>query len=560
MSKIRIDDYTLRQLKTKFENREFAIPEIQRQFVWNKPRVCNLMDSIYRDYPIGICLVWAATYSQAINIRPNNKTIIPPFNKRAKTSDLIIDGQQRLSSIYGVLFGVEPKPEANSIIDFKEIFFNCDKSAKKRFVFSTRLTDDSTGYIRLNTLLNTQPSVLKNRLKLKTWEAKEALRCYKAFHSYKFYSLVIDGLENDDVEEIFIRINSAGMTVSRADRLFANASNVNLRDHMLDTKRGLKYGFDKISVDALQNTLGLAYDATKIGNVGFNNFLKSIEKNKKNNEEKKKEFEVKWKKLQYGYEEAVDFLVNTLNVKRIDLLPSQNIYSMLAYFFYLNESRAKTHQIKEIKKWFWHTACGDRYTGSGFNRNIPDDIKYFKRLANGNNARYPITEKILPVDFLKSNYSRAGASSTNAYYILLRSKKPKYLINGQEMLLDNVSSISNRQDRHHIFPSALLRRGKINPKWINSINNVCYLASDENQSINKNHPRIYLEDYKRKRHFGSVMKSNLIPYDKTSPVWAYNVRKAFLNFLNLRGKTIISEIEKLAGAKIFDKFDAVRRI
>ncbi len=558
MGKIRIDDYTLRQLKTKFENREFAIPEIQRQFVWNKSRICNLMDSIYRDYPIGICLVWNATYSQAINIRPNNKTIIPPFNKRAKTSDLIIDGQQRLSSIYGVLFGVEPKPEANSIIDFRELFFNCDKSANKRFVFSRRLNDDSVGYIRLTTLLNTQPSSLKHRLKLKMWESKEALKCYKAFNSYKFYSLVIDGLGNDDVEEIFIRINSAGMTVSRADRLFANASNVNLRDHMIDTKRGLKYGFDKISVDALQNTLGLAYGATRIGNVAFNAFLKKIEANKKKKTDK--EFEKIWKKLQYGYEEAVDFLVNTLNVKKVDLLPSQNIYSMLAYFFFLNQSRAKTNQIKEIKKWFWHTACGDRYTGSAFNRNIPDDIKYFQRLASGNNLKYPITMKIFPVDFLKSHYSRTGASATKAYYSLLRIKKPKYLINGQEMLLDNVSSISNRQDRHHIFPSALLRRGKINPKWINSITNICYLASDENQSINKNHPRIYLEGYKRKRHFGSVMKSHLIPYDKTSPVWAYNVQKAFLNFLNLRGKTIISEIEKLAGAKIFDKFDAIRRI
>jgi hypothetical protein len=281
MSKIEIIDLTLRQLKAKFENREFAIPEIQRQFVWNKSRICKLMDSIYRDYPIGICLVWTATYSQAVNIRPNNKTIIPSFNKRAKTADLIIDGQQRLSSIFGVLFGVEPKPEANSIINFKELFFNCNKSANSRFVLSKKLTDDSLGYIRLSTLLNTQPSALKSRLKLRVWEAKEAVKCYKAFHSYKFYSLVIEGLSNNDIKNIFIRTNSGGMKVSRADTLFMNASDVNLRDHMLDTKRGLKYGFDKISVDALQNTLGLAYGATRIGNAAFNVFLKKIEKRKK---------------------------------------------------------------------------------------------------------------------------------------------------------------------------------------------------------------------------------------------------------------------------------------
>jgi len=269
MSKISVIPHSLRQLKRKFEECEFAIPEIQRQFVWQKPRICKLMDSIFRDYPIGISLIWTAPYSQSINIRPNNKTIIPPFNKRAKTSDLIIDGQQRLSILYGVLFGVEPKPEANSDINFKELFFNCDKASDKRFIFSKRLSEDSDGYIRLTTLINTSPSILINRLKLKTWVAKEARKCYDAFHSYKFYLLSFENLGYEDVREIFIRINSGGMTVSRADTLFAKASNVGLRDHMIDTQRGLRYGFDYISVDALQNTLGLAYGATQIGNVGF---------------------------------------------------------------------------------------------------------------------------------------------------------------------------------------------------------------------------------------------------------------------------------------------------
>lgn len=556
MSKININSYTLRQLKTKFENCEFAVPEIQRQYVWNKPRVCNLMDSILKNYPIGIGLVWTAKFSQAINIRPNNKTIIPPFNKRANKADLIIDGQQRLSTLYGVLFGIGTKPEAKSFLNFNELFFDCRKRSEKRFVFSKRLLDDSVGHIRLTTLLNTPPSVLKNRLKLKVWEAREAESCYAAFHSYRFYLLSFEGLDYNDVRDIFIRINSGGMTVSRADTLFAKASNVDLRDHMLDTKRGLKHGFDNISIDALQNTLGLAYGATKIGNIGFNAFLKKIEKNKKNN----KEFEKNWKKLQYGYEEAVDFLVNTLNVKQIELLPSQNIYSILAYFFFLNQSRAKPNEIREIKKWFWHTACGDRYSGSGFNRNIPTDIKFFQRLANGNNSKYVIVEKILPLDFLKSSYTNTSASSTNAYFILLRNKKPKYLLNGHEMLLDNASAISNRKDRHHIFPSAFLKRRSVNPKWINSIANICYLEADENQAISDKYPKSYLGEYKRLKHFGRVMKSHLIPYDKKSPVWEHNFRKSFVDFLNIRGKMIISEIDKLAGTKIFDKLDPIKRI
>ena len=123
------------------------------------------------------------------------------------------------------------------------------------------------------------------------------------------------------------------MRVSRADTLFAKATDVNLRDNILDTKRGLKYGYDMISTDAMQSTLGLAYGATRISGKELNSVLSKIERNKKEN----KEFNRIWKRLQYGYEEAVDFLVNHLKVKNPSLLPYQNIYTLLAYFFYLKQ-------------------------------------------------------------------------------------------------------------------------------------------------------------------------------------------------------------------------------
>jgi hypothetical protein len=558
MGKIRIREYDLRDLKEKFEKREFAIPEVQRQYVWNKARICNLMDSIFHNYPIGMSLIWVAPYSKALDIRPNNKTIIPPFNpKAAKKTELIIDGQQRLSSLYGVLFGLEPRPDANSDINFKELFFDCDKGAVRRFIINKRLTDDTVGYIRLYDLLNTRPSVLKSRLKLTKWEAKQAYLCYKAFHSYKFFILEFEGLNEQKVEDIFIRINSAGMTVSRADTIFSKLKNVKLRDLMINTKRGLRHGFDSISVDALQNTLGLAYGATQVGQKGINAVLKKIDKNKKGN----KEFSRAWKRLQFGYQEAVDFLVNNLYVGKLEFLPSQNIYSILAYFFFLNQSRAKPNQTREIKKWFWHTACGDRYSGAAFNRNVPDDIKFFRRLAAGNNARYSIDERINPTDFLKTSYKGSrGSSSTNAYFVMLRKNRPKYLMSGDEIILDDPTAISNRKDRHHIYPYALLKRNNVKKQWINSIGNICYLESDENQSFGDNHPRKYLIEYKRYKHFSKVMKSHLIPHRPDSPIWERNVRKGYLSFLNQRGKMLVAAIERLAGSKIFDKFDRIRRI
>lgn len=552
---IKVEPYSLKDLKRKFENREFAIPQIQRQFVWNKSKVCNLMDSIFRNFPIGIGLVWKAPFSKVIHLRPNHKTIIPPFNKRAKIFDVIIDGQQRLSVLYAILFGQEPKRDANSDINFKELFFNCDKKAGKRFVFSKRYDNDIRGFIKLYDILNSTPTALKNRLKLTKWETKEVEKCYYAFNKYKFHLLLFEDLHYNEVREVFIRINSAGMTVSRADTLFARASNINLRDYMLDTRRGLKNNYDSISIDALQNTLALAYGSKEIGGRGFDSFLRKIEKNKKDNPE----FNKIWKRLQYGYEEAVDYLVKEFKLTSPKLLPSQNIYTMLSFFFFLNQSRVKPHQDKELKKWFWHTACGERYSGAAFNKNIPIDIKFFKKLAQNKYVKYPISEKINPLGYLKSSYKKSS-SSTNSYYILLRTKEPLYLLNAKKILLDDVSSISNRKDRHHIYPKNLLTRNKIDSKWVNSISNICYLESDENQSFNNNHPKKYLERFKKKKHFGRVMKSHLIPYSTSSPIWSKSLKNGFIDFINLRNKIIIKAIEDSANAKVFEKLEPIKRL
>lgn len=552
MSKIAVKKYNLKKLKAKFDKKEFAIPEIQRQYVWKKNKIINLLDSIYKNYPIGIGLVWQAKYTHAINIRPNNKTILPPFNKRSRTADLIIDGQQRLSTIYGVIHGLEAKPEANSDINFDQLYFVTDRKEEKRFIFSRKDLSETVGYISLKSLLNTSPSRLKYELSLNKAEFREVKKCYEIFHSYQFYFLSFEGLEFDDVKEIFIRINSAGITVNRADTLFAKASNVDLRTLMIDARRGLKNGFENLSMDAFQNTLGLAYGATRFGVKEFDNFLRKIEKSKK----KDKSFEKVWKKLLYGYEEAADFLVNIIGISNANQLPSENIFSMLAYFFYNRQSRATAQQIKEIKKWFWHTSCGNRYSGREFYDNISADITFFERLSR-RPARYVVRAKIQPIDFLKSDY-RTGAA-TAAYFIMLRKNKPKYLLNGHEMMLDNHTSISNRKDRHHIFPVAHLRRQKVNSKWINSIANICYLASDENQSISDDHPRIYLDEFKRKKHFARVMKNHLIPYRSDSPIWSRK-KEGYHQFLNIRAKEILSKVQKLAGTSLFEKFDGIKRL
>jgi len=512
------------------------------------------MDSILNNYPIGIALVWDTKTSKAFEIRPNTKTIIPQYNKNAQTAEVIIDGQQRLSTIYGVLNGIQPSNDVNSKINFNELFFDCDKNSVNRFIFKRKVSE-TENLINLKELLDTQPAQLSKRLRLKKYQAAEAKKCYDAFYSYKFNILKFTGFDFEQAREIFIRVNSAGMKLNRADELFALATTVHLRDHVEDTKKDLKNGFREISDDAMQNTIALYYGADRIGGAEFKGILnKHLSKNTKESD-----FRAEWKKIENGYRLCVDFLASEFLIKDLKELPISNMFSMLSFFFSVNGKKATTYQIKQIRKWFWHTCIFKRYSGSEFNKNIPTDIKFFRSLANGKQVSYTIDKKVNVYDFMRSDY-RENSSITIAYYLMLKSKTPLYLVSGRPMLLDNVSSISNKKHRHHIFPKALLESNGMNEKWINCITNICFLEADQNQSIGSSLPKTYLSRYEHLKHFRKVMTSHLIPVHADSSVWSNKVTTSFLDFINERIQIITTEIEKLAGTILFERYDELKRL
>lgn len=555
MSDFYIQEFDLRKLRNKFDERVFAIPQIQRSYVWKKDSICKLMDSIFNNFPIGIALVWETKTSKAFEIRPNAKTIIPQYNKNAATAEVIIDGQQRLSTIYGVLKGIEPSKDLNSKINFNDLYFDFDKNAENRFLFKKKLSENDNNLINLKELLDTQPSVLSKRIGLKKYQAIEAKKCYDAFYKYKFNILKFRGFDFNQAREIFIRVNSAGMRLSRADELFALATTVHLRDHVEDTKKDLQLGFNEISDDAMQNTVALYYGANKIGGADFKRALNSILKQNT----KETDFRAEWKKIENGYKLCVDFLASEFLIKNLKELPISNMFSMLSFFFAVNGKKATPYQIKQIRKWFWHTCLNKRYSGSEFNKNIPTDIKFFRALANGKQVSYTIDKKVNVFDFMRSDY-RENSSVAIAYYLMLKTKKPLYLDNGTPMLLDNITSTANKKHRHHIFPKALLEANGIKDQWINCITNICFLDAYKNISIGSSLPKTYLTRFKDLKHFKKAVKSYLIPTDNGSPVWTTKVGEGFLDFINIRVKIVLTEIEKIAGAEIFEKFDDLKRL
>lgn len=95
-----MDDLTIRQIIEKITSGNLRVPAFQRGFVWEANRVAYLMDSIYKKYPFGSILLWR-TKEKLKHERKLGPYELPEGDPDYPV-DYILDGQQRITSIFGV--------------------------------------------------------------------------------------------------------------------------------------------------------------------------------------------------------------------------------------------------------------------------------------------------------------------------------------------------------------------------------------------------------------------------------------------------------------------------
>jgi uncharacterized protein with ParB-like and HNH nuclease domain len=101
-------ELTIRQILEKLTNGQIRVPAFQRGFVWDADTVAYFMDSLYKGYPFGQLLLWK-TKSQLKSERKLGPFVLPDRDPDYPI-DYVLDGQQRITSIFGV-FQTELNPE-----------------------------------------------------------------------------------------------------------------------------------------------------------------------------------------------------------------------------------------------------------------------------------------------------------------------------------------------------------------------------------------------------------------------------------------------------------------
>ncbi len=542
-ARIQIKPTPVSTIRRLLEKRIFAVPEIQREFVWNPQRVCALLDSLYHEYPVGSVMVWRTKKGYSSLVR-HKLHILPHYNPKGNSEIyFLIDGQQRLSVLYQVINGGVIRNYARSEIDFSNFYFSFRRDAKLRFEYLKR--PDAKVHFRVKDILDRNWQY--HFRKISQGKKKSIRDCRNRLLAYQLPVIYLRTNDIDEVRETFVRINSQGMKISKADHAFARAAKFDLRHATREIRDSLQYGFSRLSDSTVLTCLSLAHGGDNIGERVIEDFLGKLERNQAT----QAQFRKNVRKLKTSMGLAVDHLVGRMGVASYDFLPSENMVATLALFFFHNRNaQPDKRQRDEIRKWFWATAVGQRYSGNRLRPSLRSDIRFFQRLGSKKRGHFTLEERI-PRHVLRSTEYNTRNSIADAFRCMLVLNKPRHFENGEEIRPDFYASQSNRKELHHIFPRAYMRRIGVRPKLVNSIGNICLLPSRENKSFRSQPPVKYLEDHKRKRHFRRALRSHLIPYGKDAYLLTRGPKRDFRKFLDERCALIASEFESLAGTKLF---------
>lgn len=520
IQKIKIkSDYKLSDIIHDIEKGILRIPQFQREFVWEKSKVIKLLDSIYKEFPIGSFFFWNAPKKYYFFYRDIAELNLPKPDKYEKMS-LIIDGQQRLTSLYVTVKGLTLYGR-----DYSKICFDLDK---KEFIDRN---PDRQRFISVSELFSDQNFELYNSL---TPERKKSFyQCVQRFSNYPFSAVEVRDKELDEVCDIFERINQGGRRLNLFDLISAStwSTDFDLRKAVdKENENFEKRGFGKIDNEVYTQALAL---------ISKNSCTRSSQL-----QLRKEDIAKHWENTIEAIRQAVDYLRNNLGVVRYLFIPYRGMISLMAYLFYKNKARSLDNKQSELlASWFWQAAFAERYTASTLTL-MTEDRKLFDKIAEKKDVKinFPFS---LDIDSLMKIRMYRKSAIKNGVLCLLATKHPRHLKNNSLLSLgDDYYSDFNSSEKHHIFPKSIIQK-KFPLAMIHSLPNFCFLPAELNKEISNKKPSKYFEKFEKENpDFKDSLETHLIKYDDSIK------RDDYLSFLGSRATIILEEIYRITGSKI----------
>ena len=492
-----------------------ALPEFQRGYVWNRDQVRGLFYSLYRRHPIGELLVWV-TESNTASYRGDGE-LAPGVVK------LLLDGQQRMTSLYGVVRGKEPKFFDGNAQAFTSLRFHLENETFE-FYQPVKMKEDPLwldvtdlmlkGTLGLGNYVNylSQNPELSSKVGLYVGRLSQLL-------SVTEVDLHVEEVTGDDktmdvVVDIFNRVNSGGTKLSKGDLALAKicAEWPEARQEMknkLAVWNSMDYQF---SLDWLLRSL----NTVLTGEARFQ-FLHN---------KSAVEIQGALGKASKHIDTCLNLIGGRVGIDHDRVFFGRYAVPVMVRHLDLSQNTLSEKERDKMLFWFVQAGMWGRFSGSTESY-IDKDLEVIDgseagldklieqlRLWRGGGIR------VEPENF--TGWS-LGARFYPVLYMLTRMGGACDWGTGLPLKASLLGRMS-RLEVHHIFPKAQLYKHKYGRSEANAIANFCFLTKDTNLNISDRLPEQYFPKIES-RHPGALA-SQWIPMDRN--LWKIENYREFL--------------------------------
>jgi len=529
MAKLERTDKPVSVLLEELGEGALGLPEIQRSYVWNRPQARDLVDSLYREYPSGLILLWKPKEL------PEMRATALDENSKKTPDFLILDGQQRLTSLTKVFSGE---------ID---VYFNVEEEAFQ--IYSQKLKANPL-WISVKSVINEGAVKVWRKLKsqldshsLQIDESKldEYLDRLSAMEKIKEYRYPVMIIHTDDYEEItesFIRVNSRGTRLREAELAMAQLA-FRWPGALVKEFESALDDYEQTNYDLEARFLMRCFVAVGTGQSRFR-YLSALWK------KSSIELENVWRMTKEAVDYTINFLKNNAGLESSDWIPSINALVPLVVYLSKKQGQLTDNETGALLFWFFEATIHGRFTGSPETK-IDQDLRAIQSVDSIKgmvaNLRRDVANFDITSEMVEGKYQRHPFLPL--IFAILRKKKVKDWFTGTVLSSTNVGP-EHQLELHHIFPRAILKEiGDFGTHEIDDIANITFLSQKANRTILKSKPEDYLENIEENR-----LAAQLVPLN--AELWKVD---RFRDFLLERRRLItqaINEYMREIGAGYFD--------
>lgn len=400
----------LEEVAIMVKSGDIKLPKFQRPFVWKRPDMLKLLDSIYKGYPIGSILIWNSS-QKLISERSIAGLSVDVDEMAYYPTNYLLDGQQRLTTLCGALFwdGLDSNSVWNIQFDLEREEFVYPKDQNLPQLFPLNKLVDTGAFIR-QCMRYGYGSVAEKYV-------QNAERLLKSIKDYKIAVVKIGDMTIDEVAPIFERINSTGRKLTMVDLMMAAtwSERFDLSLQLEAIKALCKdEGFEEISdaiiLRSISAAAGLGINKEDIQRLRAKSSI---------------ELMAAVEAVRIAMRRSLTFMRDVLHVEEYSYIPyGLQLTHLVEYFRIVGEP--SQNEIIHLQNWFWYTSCSLYFSGANSGQNSAD-LARTRAYAHRQSEVLFDSIKLDITHFLFDKFNLRNASSTT-FALTLNISRPAYTI------------------------------------------------------------------------------------------------------------------------------------